>query len=59
MSNILCGFGGDGHEEESLLGFILHLEILRNPPRHLGGGREIEWLFYFDDIQVKNNNRQN
>ena len=29
MSNILCGFGGYGHEEESLLEFIFYFLILK------------------------------
>ena len=34
MSTVLCGFGGDGHEEESLLEFISYFLILI-----------IEWIF--------------
>ena len=29
VSNILCGFGGDDREEESLLEFILYFLILK------------------------------
>ena len=36
VSTILCGFGGDGHEEESLLGFISYFLILK-----------IDRIFYF------------
>ena len=36
MCTILCGFGGDSHEEESLLGFISYFLILK-----------IERIFYF------------